>query len=315
MSSSGLNIVVVGRNGQIAWELQGCLRSLGEVKAVGRPECDLARPESLRRIVRESMPDVVIHAAAYTAVDQAETNEEAATVLNAEGPRVLAEEAKRINALFITYSTDYVFDGLKASPYTESDAANPLNAYGRSKLAGDRAVEAVGGDYLILRTSWVYGSRGKNFLRTIMNLALDRKELRVVDDQVGAPTWSRDVAAATAKVIERLAASSKEREPLGDRKGIYNVTSQGSVSWFGFAQAIVDSMCRSGVKREELARLVPVSTGEYPTAAVRPRNSVLSNEKIRRNFGIVLPDWNTSLARVMATRERFETAGTPTGQS
>jgi dTDP-4-dehydrorhamnose reductase len=312
VNSAGLNIVVVGRNGQIAWELQHSLRNLGDVKAVGRPEIDLAQPESLRRMVRQSMPDVLINAAAYTAVDQAETDPDIVGALNAEAPRVMAEEAKRVKALFITYSSDYVFDGFKKAPYTEGDVPNPLNEYGASKLAGDRAVEAEGGAYLILRTSWVYGSRGKNFLRTIMKLATERRELRVVDDQVGAPTWSHDIATATAQILFLLTERSGRMESLAGREGVYNVTAQGSVSWYGFARAILDEMCLSGVRREELTRLVPIPSKEHPTAAARPGNSVLSNEKIRQTFGIVMPQWRTSLTKAMASKDSFENAKTIT---
>lgn len=305
MNRSGLKILVAGRHGQIAWELQRSLQSLGEVRAVGRPEIDLAQPDSLRRMVRQYTPDVLINAAAYTAVDQAETDPDAVAVLNIQAPRIMAEEAKRVNALFITYSSDYVFDGLKKAPYTEADVPNPLNRYGASKLAGDRAVEAEGGAYLILRTSWVYGARGKNFLRTITKLATERGELRVVDDQVGAPTWSHDIAEATAQILALLSQRSGKVESLAGREGVYNVTAQGSVSWFGFASAILDEMRLGGAGREGLARLVPIPSSEYPTAAARPGNSILSNEKIRQSFGIALPQWRMSLTKVMAAKDEL----------
>jgi dTDP-4-dehydrorhamnose reductase len=217
---------------------------------------------------------------------------------------VMAEEAERLGALFITYSTDYVFDGKKASPYSETDPAAPLNVYGASKLSGERAVEAVGGSYLIFRTSWVYGARGKNFLKTIVKLAAERPELRVVDDQVGAPTWSRDLADATRKIIEQLmtqAASEKIpiAEALGNRRGIYHMTAAGSVSWCGFASAILEEMEKRGPSRGSLANIVPIPSSEYPTPTARPRNSRLCNDKLKNAFGLTLPHWRTSLTAVM----------------
>ena len=302
-----MNIIVVGRNGQLAWELRHCLHVLGTVIAIGRPEVDLAEPDSVRRAIREYEPDVIVNAAAYTAVDQAEADRDLAFRVNADAPALMAEEAKRAGALFVTYSTDYVFDGRKESPYTELDPANPLNTYAASKLAGDRAVEDVGGFSLILRTSWVYGPRGKNFLRTIMKLAVEREELRVVDDQIGAPTSSEDIAQATGQMIRHLAGHSR-LQALGDRRGIYNLTSQGSVSWCGFARAIVEEMGRRRMNEERLAKVVPISTQDYPTAAARPKNSMLSNEKISRTFGVVLPDWKVSLPKVVEATEAFEAA-------
>src|SRR5579864_1852649 len=298
MSGAGLNIVILGRDGQIAWELQRRLPDLGRVTVIGRPEIDLSRPDSLRRAIRELSPDVLVNASAYTAVDQAENEPELALALNATAPQVLAEEARRINALFVTYSSDYVFDGTKAAFYTEEDLGHPLNVYGRSKLAGDQAVQAVGGDNLILRTSWVYGARGKNFLRTISALALQRDEIRVVDDQVGAPTSSYDIAQATAQIVAGLRHRSGRIAALGKRSGIYNMTSQGAVSWCGFATAILDQMRDRGLK-QALARIVPIPSKEYPTPAERPRNSRLSNAKLQAEFGIALRDWRQALAATM----------------
>ncbi len=220
MNQADLKIVIVGRNGQLAWEANQRFQGLGQIVCVGRPELDLLDIEGVRAKIRRIKPSVLVNAAAYTAVDQAESEREAAMKINSEAPAVMAEEAKRLGALFITYSTDYVFDGKKASPYSETDPTAPLNVYGASKLSGERAVEAIGGSYLIFRTSWVYGARGKNFLKTIVKLAAERPELRVVDDQVGAPTWSRDLADATRKIIEQLAAqSSSARIPIGESIG------------------------------------------------------------------------------------------------
>jgi len=305
MSGPELKIVIVGRNGQLAWELRQVLASLGSVRCVGRPELDLTDLNSVRTGIGRLRPGVLVNAAAYTAVDQAESEPEAAMKANAEAPRVLAEEAKKLGALFITYSSDYVFDGGKATPYLESDAPNPLNEYGASKLAGDHAVEAVGGAYLIFRTSWVYGLRGKNFLNTILKLASEREELRVVDDQFGAPTWSREVARATRQIIEHLAAETSLpvggplAETLGARCGIYNMTAGGSVSWHGFATAIVEEAGKRRMSQGRLARIVPIPANQYPTPARRPQNSRLSNEKLLRMFGVSLPSWRESLACVM----------------
>lgn len=305
MNQPDLKIVIVGRNGQVAWELRKELSSLGSVCCVGRPELDLTDLESVRTCISRLRPDVLVNAAAYTEVDRAESDADVAIKANATAPRVLAEEAKQQGGLFITYSSDYVFDGEKASPYTECDTPNPLNVYGASKLAGDRAVEAVDGASLILRTSWVYGARGKNFLNTILKLASEREELRIVEDQIGAPTWSREVARATGQIIARLAAEtlssgrSRLAETLGARRGIYNMTAGASVSWFEFATTIVEELAKRRACRSGLARIVPIPASQYPTLARRPHNSRLSNEKLRRTFGISLPSWRESLACVM----------------
>ena len=271
---------------------------------LGRPEFDLLDVNSVREEIRKIKPTVIVNTAAYTAVDQAESEPEAAMKINSEAPAAMADEAKRLDALFITYSTDYVFDGKSATPYSETNPTAPLNVYGASKLSGERAVEAVGGNHLIFRTSWVYGARGKNFLKTILKLAAERPELRIVDDQVGAPTWSRDLADATRKIIEKLVARSSSArtsigEALGDRRGIYHMTASGSVSWCGFAAAILEEMGKHGLSRGTLAKLVPIPSSEYPTPAVRPHNSRLCNEKLKNAFGVTLPAWRESLAAVM----------------
>jgi len=304
MNQADLKIVIIGRNGQLAWEANRRFQGLGEIICIGRPELDLLDLNVMREEIRRIQPNVIVNAAAYTAVDQAESEPEAAMKINSKAPAAMAEEAKRLGALFITYSTDYVFDGKSATPYTESDSPSPLSVYGGSKLNGERAVEAVGGNYLIFRTSWVYGARGKNFLKTILKLAAERPELKIVDDQVGAPTWSRDLADATRKIIEQLAAQSSSAktsigEALGDRRGIYHMTSAGSVSWYGFAAAIVEEMGKRGLSNGALAKLVPIPGSEYPTPAARPHNSRLCNEKLKNAFGVMLPPWRESLAAVM----------------
>jgi dTDP-4-dehydrorhamnose reductase len=305
MNRADLKIVIIGRNGQLAWEANQRFQGLGQIICIGRPEFDLLDLNSVREEIRRIKPSVIVNAAAYTAVDQAESEPEAAMKINSEAAAAMAEEAKRLGALFITYSTDYVFDGKSPVPYSETDPTAPLNVYGASKLSGERAVKSIGGHYLIFRTSWVYGARGKNFLKTILKLATERPELKIVDDQVGAPTWSRDLADATRKIIEQLREQSASEklpvgEALGDRRGIYHMTSAGSVSWYGFAAAIMEEMEKRGLSNGALARLVPIPSSEYPTPAARPQNSRLCNEKLKNAFGVTLPAWRESLAAVMA---------------
>jgi dTDP-4-dehydrorhamnose reductase len=303
MNRADLKIMIVGRNGQLAWEANQRFQGLGEVICLGRPEFDLLDLNCVREQIRRIKPSVLVNTAAYTAVDQAESEPETAMKINSEAPAAMAEEAKRLDALFITYSTDYVFDGTSASAYKETDPTAPLNVYGASKLSGERAVEAVGGNHLIFRTSWVYGARGKNFLRTILRLAAEKPELRIVNDQVGAPTWSRDLADATRDVIEQLVARSSSPssigEALGDRRGIYHMTATGSVSWYGFAAAILEEVEKRGLSKGILAKLVPIPSSDYPTPAARPHNSRLSNDKLKNAFGVTLPPWRESLAAVM----------------
>ena len=270
--------------------------------AVDRPEIELSSADSIRGAVRECSPDVIVNAAAYTAVDNAEDEPELAMQINATAPAVMAEEAKRTGALFVTYSTDYVFDGTKPSAYAEDDQPNPLSVYGRTKLAGDNAVRDAGGAYLIFRTSWVYGARGKNFLLTMMKLVVEREELKVVDDQIGAPTWSRSLAEATAQAIAQRVrpaqgAQTTTAELFSDVRGIYNMTSNGQTSWCGFTKAIVEHLRSSG--EASLARVLPIVSAEYPVRAVRPKNSTLDTSKLHQTFGIQLPTWNVALSLVI----------------
>jgi dTDP-4-dehydrorhamnose reductase len=304
MNRSHLKIIIVGRNGQLAWEANRQLQGLGRVICVGRPEIDLSDIDGVLAEIRRIKPSILINAAAYTAVDQAESEPEAAMKINSDAPAAMAEEAKRLSALFISYSTDYVFDGKSPSPYKEDDSTAPLNVYGASKLSSERAVAAVGGSHLIFRTSWVYGARGKNFLKTILKLAAERPELRIVDDQVGAPTWSRDLADATRKIIEQLTAESSSGkisidEALGDRGGIYHMTAAGSVSWYAFAAAIVEEMRKRALFQGNPAQLIPIPSSQFPTPAARPHNSRLCNQKLSSVFGVSLPPWRESLAAVM----------------
>ena len=301
-------ILVTGKNGQVGFELLRSLAGAVPVMAVDIDEMDLSDPDSIRRTVRELRPDLIVNAAAYTAVDQSESEPELAMAVNGIAPGILAEEAKRAGAALIHYSTDYVFDGAKGAPYAEDDEPRPINAYGRSKLAGERAIQAVGVPHLILRSSWIYGARGRNFLLTILRLARKRDELSIVDDQVGAPTWSRALAAATGDILRRLGFG---RPGFGDacaeQGGIYNLSAAGQTSWHGFAAAILAHAASAppGQSDFALARmpvLKPIRTEHYPLPARRPRYSVLANAKLQRAFGLAMPDWKTSLAQCMSSR-------------
>lgn len=282
-------ILVIGANGQVGWELCRTLAPLGEVIGGARHHAvlhvDLSDPDSLRAAVQEANPDAIVNAGAYTAVDKAETETDLAMRINGEAPGILAEEAKVRSVPLIHYSTDYVFDGTKGCPYTEEDSPSPLNAYGRSKLAGDEAIRAVGGRYVILRTSWVYATRGQNFLRTMLRLMAERDTLRVVDDQVGSPTWSRMIAEVSAHVLERLSRD--------DITGLYNLTCAGTTSWHGFAAAIAKASAARTEHRLERLEAIPASA--YPTPARRPGYSVLDNGKLDRVCGLKPPPWRTAL--------------------
>ncbi len=289
-------ILLTGKNGQVGWELQRTLTPLGKVVAVDVEGLDLTRPEAIREVVRAIRPDIIVNPAAYTAVDKAESEPALAHSINAEAPRVFAEEAKLLGAWMVHYSTDYVFDGAKTDAYLETDIPNPQSVYGKTKLAGEEAVRAAGGKHLILRTSWVYGSRGHNFMLTMLRLAKERKELRVVDDQIGAPTWCRSLAEITAQILAQLHMPGRDE---GEVSGTYHLTSSGSVSWCGFTREI---LARSGL--ETLPNLVAIPSHEYPTPATRPKNSVLSNEKLNRTFGLAAGDWEANLALCMQELRR-----------
>jgi dTDP-4-dehydrorhamnose reductase len=243
----------------------------------------------------EVRPGLIVNAAAYTAVDKAESEPDLAMAVNGVAPGVMAEEAKRLNAAIIHYSTDYVFDGAKERPYAEDDAPNPLNVYGRTKLAGERAIQAAGAPHLILRTSWVYGARGRNFLLTILRLAREKSELKIVDDQVGAPTWARLLAEVTAQMVAQQASPlCRQAIPISDVSGIYHAVPAGSTSWHGFAAKILENF--SGPAGQKPPQLVPIPTSGYPLPAARPRNSCLSNEKLTRTFGLAIASWEDFLA-------------------
>ena len=286
-------ILLLGRTGQVGWELNRSLLTLGDVTALSRSEADFSQLEGLRKVVRESRADIIVNAVAYTAVDKAESEESLAHQINADAPSALAEEAKRSNALLVHYSTDYVFDGTKLAPYVEEDKPNPINVYGRTKLAGEQNIQATGCRHLILRTSWVYSSRGQNFVKTILRLAQQREELRIVADQIGAPTSARFIADVTSSIlarIQQLPSSSAHEE--GD---LYHLTPSNYTSWHGFAQTILDAAKSSLLNATKLPTLIPISSEQYPLPAPRPRNSRLKCDKLSTRFGVHFPSWETDV--------------------
>ncbi|BCK88844.1 dTDP-4-dehydrorhamnose reductase [Sideroxyarcus emersonii] len=286
-------ILLTGKNGQVGWELQRSLADFGEVVATDSGELDLADPQAIRRVVREVKPDLIVNPAAYTAVDKAETETDLAQAVNGDAPGMLAAEALRLNAVLVHYSTDYVFDGSKSAPYTEADAPNPQCVYGRTKLAGEQAIRASGCKHLILRTSWVYGVHGGNFVKTMLRLARERNELRIVADQFGAPTWARDLAQSTASVLQNWSQKDWDSS-LG---GLYHLTAAGRTSWHQYAEEIV-RLARQydPALASKALDIRAIATHEYPLPAKRPVNSVLANDRIRAAFGIALPAWQDSLA-------------------
>ncbi|HHI93667.1 MAG TPA: dTDP-4-dehydrorhamnose reductase [Gammaproteobacteria bacterium] len=292
-----MKILVTGCNGQVGWELVRCLQPLGEVVAVDRRQMDLSDLDGIRTTLKNIVPDVIVNAAAYTAVDKAEDNEVEANLINGQAPGVLATEAKQMGALLIHYSTDYIFDGKKSSPYTEDDTPNPINAYGRSKLMGEQAIQAVDVDYIILRTSWVYAARGANFLQTVLSLAQERDELSVVDNQIGAPTWARLIAESTAHVIRQ---SQTERSNGSFQSNLYHLTAAGETSWFGFAQAIVEQARRMPDHSLMLNEIRPIPTEDYPTPALRPMNSCLATAALEKHLRLRMPSWSTALQLCLA---------------
>jgi dTDP-4-dehydrorhamnose reductase len=280
-----MKILVTGKDGMVGWELARALPRIGEVTALARKDLDITDPAAIVERVRALKPDVIVNAAAYTAVDKAESDRENAFLVNAAGPAFLAEEARALGALLVHYSTDYVFDGTKLGPYVETDPTNPLSVYGESKLAGEKAIQASGCRHLIFRTSWIYASRGRNFLLTMLKLGKERSEVRVVDDQHGAPTWARDIGQATTSVL-------RHRDPPN---GIYHMTAAGETTWCGFAEAIFRTV---GIG----TTVVPITTAEYPTPARRPANSVLDAAKLVKAFGTMRLGWEASLKACLADR-------------
>lgn len=282
-------ILLTGKTGQVGYELERSLQGLGEIFAVDRSQMDLAKLDQVRDVIRSVRPDLIINPAAYTAVDNAESEPELAMRINAEAPGVMAEEAKKLGAAMIHYSTDYVFDGSKTGPYTEDDPACPINVYGSSKLAGERAIQAAGIPHLILRTSWVYGMRGKNFLLTIKRLANERDSLRIVSDQYGSPTWSRTIAEATAHIVAKSQSADIAEEWWRAHSGLYHLTAQGHTTWHGFTEAIL-----AHASIEHKPTLTAILAQDYPVPAKRPVNSMLSCERLIRTF-CGLPNWDHAL--------------------
>jgi dTDP-4-dehydrorhamnose reductase len=291
-----LKILLTGATGQVGWELARTLLPLGEVIAIDRSRVDFSDLKALKTLVQQLKPDVIVNPAAYTAVDKAETEKDLAYLINAEAPGMLAEEAKKLDALLVHYSTDYVFDGTKDSPYTESEPTNPLNVYGASKLAGELAIQSVACDYLILRTSWVYASRANNFLKTILRLATEREELKIIADQIGSPTWARLIAEITAHVVKQ---ACLEKMNSSFTSGIYHLTSSGYTSWHGFAEKIVEIAREQGKLPLKNKVILPIPATDYPLPAHRPSNSRLSCQRLEQQFGLSLPSWEKALMLCM----------------
>jgi len=308
-------ILLTGKTGQVGSELHRLLPKLGEVLAPGRKDLDLLDPAQIRRVMQQAKPQWIVNAAGYTAVDAAESDQANALAINAEGPRLLALEAKKNGAALVHFSTDYVFEGLKMVPYLETDPTNPINAYGRSKLAGEQAIRDSGAIHLIFRTSWLYATHGRNFLLTVLRLATERQELKIVDDQIGAPTCAADVAAATTTILAALMAGTKSQLISPDLSGTYHMTAAGQTTWYEFASAILDEAARATRNLPWLAsatngrplpaaRVLPISTEEFRSPTRRPAYSVLSNACLKEAFGVTLPDWRTQLQRCFSP-ERF----------
>lgn len=293
-----MKILLLGKDGQVGWELQRALAPLGELRCLGRGEADFSNPESLRACVRDFAPDVIVNAAAYTAVDKAEGDAATAHAVNAEAPGVLAEEAAASGAWLVHYSTDYVFDGAKEGEWVETDATNPLSVYGRTKCDGEERFRASGARHLILRTSWVFAARGGNFAKTMLRLAKERDELNVIADQHGAPTSAELLADATALALHRIAMLGEAATALS---GTYHLAAAGATTWHGYAQHVLAQALQHGAQLKAGPQQVnPIATAAYPTPAVRPLNSRLDTRRFRTSFGIELPDWRHHVNRLIA---------------
>ncbi|MBD2526613.1 dTDP-4-dehydrorhamnose reductase [Nostoc sp. FACHB-133] len=285
------SILLIGSNGQVGKELEQTLSSYGDVTSVARPIVDLAQPDNLRNFIRAKQPQIIINAAAYTAVDKAESEPELANAINATAPLIIAQESQKLGAFLIHISTDYVFDGNGYRPYQETDATNPLSVYGKTKLAGEEAIREACAHHLILRTAWVYGTFGKsNFVKTMLRLGAERQELRVVADQIGSPTWAQDIAAVIAQTIPQL---------TPEISGTYHYTNSGVASWYDFAVAIFEEAQQLGFPLK-VERIVPITTAEYPTPASRPAYSVLACKKIAAILGTYPPHWRQRLRQMLA---------------
>ncbi|MGA2429907.1 MAG: dTDP-4-dehydrorhamnose reductase [Candidatus Acidiferrum sp.] len=310
-----LAILLVGKTGQVGWELHRFLPALGEVVAPDRQQLDLLNPDSIRRVVREVRPQLIVNAAAYTAVDAAETDEAQAHAINAEAPAVLADEGSRVGAVMVHYSTDYVFDGKKGQPYDEADPKSPLNVYGKTKLAGEEAVRKSAMPHMIFRTSWVYATRGRNFLLTILRLATEREELKIVDDQTGSPTCASDIAAATSRILTSIYERDAVTTEFARVAGTYHMTAVGQTTWYDFAKAILEQASEATEQTSWVTaitkgrplitrRVLPITSDEYRSAAPRPAYSVLSNSLLARTFGFELPAWRIQLQKCFPVESR-----------
>lgn len=292
-----MKLLLLGSGGQVGFELRRALAPLGDVVALDHAACDLAAPDSLRQAIAATAPDIVVNAAAYTAVDKAEAEPDKARAINAVAPGVIGEAARRIGARVVHFSTDYVYDGTKAGPYREDDATNPLGVYGATKRDGDLALAASGAGHFIFRTSWVFGAHGNNFVKTILRLAAEKESLNVVADQVGAPTSAALIADVTAQVLGQL----RYRPAADVPSGIYHLAAAGETSWHGFAQAIVRGAASRGRSLKLAADAIrAIPTSDYPLPAPRPANSRLDTTRLRNTFGLVLPDWQLGLDHVLA---------------
>ena len=301
-------ILLTGKTGQVGGELLRLLPQLGEVFAPGREQMDLSKPDDIRRTILDVRPQLIVNAAAYTAVDQAETDQATAQAINQQAPELMASEAKKIGATLVHYSTAYVFDGMKRVPYDETDSPNPINIYGKTKFAGEQAIRSAGVPHLIFRTAWVYATRGRNFLLAIVRLAAEREELRIVSDQVGAPTCATDLAAGTCKILAGISMRNRGQLVFAEASGTYHMSAAGQTTWFNFAKRILEeakansrnlTWLADATKGRQLIaqRLTPISTEEFGAPARRPAYSVLSNSHLMQSFGLALPDWRSQLQR------------------
>jgi len=299
-------ILLTGKNGQIGGELLRFLPQLGEVVALDRNQLDLSKPNDISRTIREVRPQLIVNAAAYTAVDQAGADVAMASAINGEAPGLMAKEAKKIGAALVHYSTDYVFDGCKKTPYDETDSANPINVYGKTKFAGEQAIRSSDVPHLIFRTAWIYATRGRNFLLTILRLATEREELRIVSDQVGAPTCASEVAAATAKILTRMLGRNDSDFVFSEVSGTYHMTAAGQTTWYDFAKTILEKAEATSHSLDWLAaatrgrqlmarRVIPISTEQFGSPTPRPAYSILSNSRLIQTFAVALPNWHTQL--------------------
>jgi len=289
-----MKILLTGKTGQIGGELNNIVGDLGNLITVDKEQLDLSKPNSIEPVILNIKPDIIINPAAYTAVDKAEKEPDLAMTVNAIAPGLLAKAARKVGAGLIHYSTDYVFDGCSEIPYKEEDPPNPLNVYGKTKLAGEKALAEAGVPFLIIRTGWVYSLHGKNFLRTIKKLAEEKDTLQVIDDQIGAPTWARSVALKTHQILKQCLNKKWLETKDPSLSGIFHLTCQGKTSWHGFARKVLNMSSTS-----QNIKLIAIPTSDYPTPATRPSNSLLNNEKIQKVFGLDMPHWEDALKDCM----------------